>query len=143
MLPTRTWPWMPLPSGPIRSGILSAPAARITGVASRNANLAASSRDRPRNMPATIVTPSRLMPANRARIWTDPITRAWPGPITASRRSDGSKREFALGGDAPVGPPRRPPEPLPGEQDQPVHAQEHRGVDRLAEDHPERVLEDQ
>src|ERR1700748_1708795 len=67
MLPSRIGPPMPWPSGPNRSGIFSTPAAKITGVDSRNANRTASSRDRPRLMPATIVTPSRLIPANRAK----------------------------------------------------------------------------
>ena len=67
---------MPLPSEPSRSGIFSAPAARMTGVASRNANLAASSRDSPLNMPATMATPSRLMPASSARICELPMIRA-------------------------------------------------------------------
>ena len=72
-LPSRIWPWMPLPSEPVRSGTFSTPAARMTGVASRNANRAASSRDRPRAMPATMVTPSRLIPASRARICAEPM----------------------------------------------------------------------
>ena len=69
---------MPWPSGPNRSGIFSTPAAKITGVDSRKANRTASSRDRPRLMPVTIVTPSRLIPANRARIWAEPMTMARP-----------------------------------------------------------------
>src|ERR1039457_5300505 len=56
---------------PPSSGIFSAPAARTTGVARRNANRAASSRDSPLIMPATMVTPSRLIPASSARICAD------------------------------------------------------------------------
>ena len=67
---------MPFPSGPVRSGTLSTPAARMTGVASRKANRAASSRDSPRNMPATIATPSRLIPASSARICAVPMMKA-------------------------------------------------------------------
>ena len=39
--PTSAWPRTPFPSGPIRSGILTTPAARITGVASRKEKRAA------------------------------------------------------------------------------------------------------
>ena len=59
-------------------------------MASRNANRAASSRDSPRNMPATIVTPSRLMPASSARICADPMITASIQPILDSRSSDSS-----------------------------------------------------
>ena len=75
-LPARIWPRMPLPSGPARSGIFRAPAARMTGVASRNANRAASSLDRPRVRPPTMVTPERLMPGSRARICAEPMSTA-------------------------------------------------------------------
>src|SRR5260370_14151819 len=79
---------MPAPSGPVRSGIFSTPAARITGVASRKENRAASSWDRPRARPATIVTPERLMPGSRARTCAEPIIVASAKPRAASRRSD-------------------------------------------------------
>jgi hypothetical protein len=46
-LPASTWPWMPAPSGPNRSGSFSTPAPKMAGVASRNANRAASTWDSP------------------------------------------------------------------------------------------------
>src|SRR5262249_28249581 len=48
------------------------PAARMTGVASMNESRA-SSWSRPLRSPATIVTPDRLMPANRARTCAEPL----------------------------------------------------------------------
>ncbi len=56
-------------------------------MASRKANLAASARDSPANMPATIATPSRLMPASSARICEAPMARASQKLRLASRRS--------------------------------------------------------
>src|ERR1039457_3467196 len=47
--------------------MFSAPAARTTGVARRNANRAGPSRVSPLILPATLVTPSRLIPATSAR----------------------------------------------------------------------------
>ncbi len=49
--------------------------------------MAASSRDSPLNMPVTIATPSRLMPASSARICELPMIRAGQKPRPASRRS--------------------------------------------------------
>src|SRR5208337_933282 len=43
-LPKITCPRIPAPSGPVRSGIFSTPAARMTGADSRNENRAASCR---------------------------------------------------------------------------------------------------
>src|SRR6266536_1968768 len=63
--PSRIWPWMCAPAVPAREGSLRTPAARIGGVASRNANRAASSWSRPRHRPPAMVTPERLIPANR------------------------------------------------------------------------------
>src|ERR1035438_6349952 len=74
--------------GPGRAGPLTPPGAGMTGVASRTANRAASSRDRPRAMPVTMVTPSRLIPASRARICDAPMMSASPKPIRASRSSE-------------------------------------------------------
>jgi len=44
----------------------------MTGADSRNENRAASCRDSPRNIPATMTVPSRLMPGSRARICEAP-----------------------------------------------------------------------
>ena len=73
--PTTTWPWMSSPAGPNRLGSFSTPAAKMTGVASRNAKRAASSWSRPRHRPPTIVMPERLMPGNSAKICSKPIER--------------------------------------------------------------------
>ena len=54
---------------PGEAGTLYTPAAKMIGVASRKANLRASSWSRPRTRPATMVMPERLMPANRASDW--------------------------------------------------------------------------
>ena len=65
-----------VPPGRSIWGARARPPARMTGVASRNANRAASSRDRPRFMPVTMHTPSRLIPASSARICDAPMIRA-------------------------------------------------------------------
>jgi hypothetical protein len=73
-----TWPWMCAPAGPASEGTLRMPAARMTGVASRNANRAASSLSSPRHRPPAMVTPDRLIPASSARICVAPIkTASW------------------------------------------------------------------
>ncbi len=90
MLPAMIWPRTPAPSGPVRSLIFRMPAARMTGVDSRNENRIASSWFSPRVRPPTMVTPSRLMPANRARICDAPIHSAFQIPMPASRCSAAS-----------------------------------------------------
>ncbi|SHV66095.1 Uncharacterised protein [Mycobacteroides abscessus subsp. abscessus] len=67
---------MPSPCGPASVGSFSTPAARITGVASKNANFAESSWSRPRSNPPTIATPERLMPASSARLCARPMVPA-------------------------------------------------------------------
>src|SRR6266496_1704048 len=89
-LPARIWPRTPSPLGPSRSGSLYRPAARMIGVASRNAKRAASSWSRPRASPATMVTPERLMPAKKARIWVAPISSASRKARVESSREGGS-----------------------------------------------------
>ena len=73
--------------GPNKSGNFSTPAARITGVASRNEKRAASSCDSPLRSPADMATPERLMPGSRARICPAPMNSARPKPSAASRPS--------------------------------------------------------
>ena len=137
-------------------------------MASRNANRAASSRDSPANSVRHYRHPvpadagqqgENLHRADERRLaGTDrrqppvgfppfghflaPDGRVARG-VPRRSRVRAAERELALGGEAPVGRAGRAPEPLPSEQDQAVDGQEHRGVDRLAEDHPERVLEGQ
>ena len=86
-LPNSTCPRIPAPSGPVRSGIFSTPAARMTGADSRNENRAASCRDSPRNMPLTMTMPSRLMPGSSARICIAPRPTAFRKPTPTSLRS--------------------------------------------------------
>ena len=57
----------------------------MTGVASRNEKFADSSWSSPPESPATIVTPLREMPANRARICDEPMAKARAGRIGSSR----------------------------------------------------------
>src|ERR1700727_2838279 len=131
MLPRRIWPRIPLPSGPARSGSFSAPAARMTGVASRKANRAASSRDRPRVRPAIMVTPSRLVPPGGGA----------GGGVAARAHQLGV---LPLTGASRVGVQRgAAAEALPGDQDDAVEGQEGGGVTRLAEEDPAFVLERQ
>ena len=57
--------------------------ARVTGLARRKENFAASSWSRPRSGPADMVTPEREMPARRARVRNMPMTadsrrHEWP-----------------------------------------------------------------
>ena len=142
-LPTRTGPRMPAPSGPARSGIFSTPAARITGVASRKENRAASRWDRPWARPATMATPDRLMPGSSARICEAPTSTPRHIGSAAIRRSDrrsasgpvipASRSRTAPGSPAPADRARRPArlgdpapaaQPLPDQQDDPVGDQE-------------------
>jgi hypothetical protein len=48
----------------------------MTGVASRNENLAASRCDRPRASPPTMEIPEREMPASKAKVWKNPMRPA-------------------------------------------------------------------
>ena len=49
------------------------PAPAMIGMPIRNAKRAAASRFRPRNRPAAMVMPERLMPGNRASAWATPM----------------------------------------------------------------------
>ncbi len=49
----------------------------MAGVASRKANRRGVLTGQPARMPATMVTPSLLMPAIRARTWAEPMRTAW------------------------------------------------------------------
>jgi len=80
-LPATSWPLVALPSGPRRSGILRAPAAKMTGVERRNENRKAFSRLSPWNMPPTMATPSRLIPASRASACAAPTMPPVGSPI--------------------------------------------------------------
>src|SRR6266542_2218968 len=159
-LPARIWPRTPSPLGPSRSGSLYRPAARMIGVASRNAKRAASSWSRPRASPATMVTPERLMPAKKARIWVAPISSASRKARVESSREGGSpvrvkpvmgwRDRLVAAGCAElgrVGPGRRDgvggaaAELLAGQQDGAVAGQEDRRGQRFGEQGPQGVLE--
>src|SRR5215472_12103252 len=142
-LATRICGLMPSPSLPNRSPILSTPAARITGVASRKANLAASIRGMPRNIPATIVTPSLLMPASSASICAEPMISACQKLSPARRPSAATASVISCCRDELLVRLARlaRPEALAEVQDHAVDDQEDRGAARHAEEHPEGVLE--
>ena len=105
--------------------------------------------------------PAAARPAGPRRASRSPVARAGhrapdaeAGAAVAGRRGVGRRRRrrrapghraagrLGLGGDLRVRRQRLPgPEPLPGVQDQAVDEQEDRRPDRLAEQHPELVLE--
>ncbi len=74
----------------------------MTGMPIRNANRAALSRVRPRNRPAAMVTPDRLVPGNRASAWAAPMVTASPSvqPVQVPRR-DAPYRSAAHSSRAP------------------------------------------
>ncbi len=114
------------------------PAARMIGVASRNANRAESLWSRPRARPAPIVTPSRLMPATSAVDWATPTTNA-------SRYSSVSSSRAAVGlcalADRQFAHLRAAAEALGAEQHEAVDHQEDRRHFRLGGQRAQLVLE--
>jgi hypothetical protein len=58
------------------SGSLTIEAPRMTGRDSKNAKSDATEWFNLLKRPALIVTPKRLMPANKAKLWPNPITTA-------------------------------------------------------------------
>ena len=149
------------PPEPASVGSLSTPAARMTGVASRNEKRAASRCDRPRARPPTIEMPEREMPASSAKVWKNPMIAAsrYDKRGEAAHRAMGLRFEHRLGrnrgravcGDGAdrlvlgfgVVDRRSAPQYLAREQDEPVDRQEDRGRERLGEQRAEGVLEHQ
>jgi hypothetical protein len=74
--PTRIWPSTNLVSDVKSSGNFTIEAPTITGNESRNAKSEATEWFSFRNKPALMVTPKRLIPANRARLCPNPIANA-------------------------------------------------------------------
>ena len=129
-------------------GSLYRPASRITGVASRKAKRAASSRLRPLNRPAAMVAPERLRPGNRPAISAAPTVTATfvlsrdrrtslamsggsSRPCLSSSRTVGSPRTRALAPSAALLALRAAL--LRGVEHQAVDHQEDARVDRFAE----------
>ncbi len=137
---TSAWPRIPLPRWPSRSGSLKMPAARMIGVASRNAKRAESLWSRPRARPAPIVTPSRLMPATSAVDCATPTTSASRYSSVSSSRAPSGLAPSRIGQFAHL---RAAAEALGGEQHAAVDHQEDRRHFGLGGERAQLVLQRQ
>ena len=134
---------------------MNRPAARMIGVASRNANRTACSWSSPRSKPATMVMPERLMPASRARLWKTPMTPASRMPHALHDRRVILRIVLGVGRVARRLPPsalsavRRDPryrsatQPLTDVEQDAVEGQEDRGRLGLGENTAQRLFEGQ
>ena len=130
---TSAWPRTPSPFGPRRSGIFSSAAAPMIGVASRNANRAASLFDSPTSSPPR----HRRARARETRDQRERLRRADAGRIAEADRLGNPDVVVGIGLRRPAA------QQLGAEEQEPVHREEERRRRRRREHASQLVLEQQ